>query len=77
MSNSLWPMDSSLAGASVSGLSQARILEWVAIPYSRESFQHTGKRFYPHFLHILCLLHWQADSLSLAPPRKPNEIYHY
>ena len=21
--------------------------------------------------HLLCLLHWQADSLLLAPPRKP------
>ena len=22
-------------------------------------------------LHLLCLLHWQVDSLPLAPPRKP------
>ena len=77
MSNSLWPMDGSLAGAFVPGISHARILEWVAIPYSRESSQHTCKRCYPHFLHLLHLLNRQADSLPLAPPRKPNEICQY
>ena len=25
----------------------------------------------PRLLHLLCLLHWQADSLPLAPPGKP------
>ena len=34
----LWdPMDGSLPGYSVHGILQARILEWVAIPFSRES----------------------------------------
>ena len=31
------PMDCSLPGSSVQGILQARILEWVAIPFSRES----------------------------------------
>ena len=31
------PMDCSLPGASVHGILQARILEWVAMPFSRES----------------------------------------
>ena len=31
------PVDCSLPGSSVHGISQARILEWVAIPFSRES----------------------------------------
>ena len=31
------PMDYSLPGSSVSGIFQARILEWVAIPFSRRS----------------------------------------
>ena len=31
------PMDCSLPGSSVHGIFQARILEWVAISYSRES----------------------------------------
>ena len=33
------PMDCSLPGASVHGILQARILEWVAIPFSRGSSQ--------------------------------------
>ena len=33
------PMDCSLPGASVRGILQARILEWVAIPFSRGSSQ--------------------------------------
>ena len=31
------PMDCSLPGSSVHGILQARILEWVAMPFSRES----------------------------------------
>ena len=46
-------MDGSLPGSSVHGVSQARILEWVAISFSRESSQ----------LSNLYLLLWQADSL--------------
>ena len=39
MSNSLNPMDCSPPGSSVPGILQARILQWVAIPFSRESSQ--------------------------------------
>ena len=35
------PMDCSLPGSSVHGISQARILEWVAISFSRGSSQPT------------------------------------
>ena len=34
------PLDCSPPGSSVYGILQARILEWVAIPFSRGSFQH-------------------------------------
>ena len=34
------PMDYSLAGSSVHGILQSRILEWVTIPFSRGSFWH-------------------------------------
>ena len=27
--------------------------------------------------HLLCLLHWQAGSLALTPPRKPGTHVHY
>ena len=33
------PMDCSLPGSSVLGISQARVLEWAAIPFSRGSSQ--------------------------------------
>ena len=39
MSNSLWPVDCSPPGPSVHGILQARILELVAISFSRESSQ--------------------------------------
>jgi len=32
-------LDYSLPGSSVHGILQVRILEWVAIPFTRESFQ--------------------------------------
>ena len=37
VSNSLWPVDCSPPGSSVRGILQARILDWVAIPFSRGS----------------------------------------
>ena len=39
MSDFLWPFDYSLPGSFVHGIFQARILEWVAISYSRGSSQ--------------------------------------
>ena len=38
-----YPMDCSLPNSTVHGILQARILEWVAIPFSRESFQPRGQ----------------------------------
>ena len=48
------PVDSSPPGSSVHGISQARILEWVAMPSSRGSSR------------LPWLLHWQVDSLPLC-----------
>ena len=56
------PMDCSLSGSSVLGIFQARILEWVAVSYSRLIFLTQGSN--PS---LLCFLHWQADSLPLSP----------
>ena len=52
------PMDYSLLSSSVHGILQARILEWVAIPFSREILLTQGPN--PH------LLHWQMGSLPLS-----------
>ena len=56
------PMDRSLPGSFVHGISQARILEWVAIPFSGESSQPRDQTRSPAL---------EADSLSFEPPRKP------
>ena len=50
-------MDYSPTGSSVYGMSLARILEWVAIPFSRGSSWIRAR---------MCVLHWQVDSLPLA-----------
>ena len=52
-------MDCSPPGFSIHGIYQTRILEWVAISYSRESPQPRDWTW------IFFLLHWQADSLPL------------
>ena len=61
-------MDCSLPGFSVHGIAQARILEWVAISYSRRSYQPrdqtcisciVGKFFYP------CTT-WTQDAAAAA-----------
>ena len=52
------PMDWSPPGFSVHGILQARILEWVAISFSRDS---SGQ------LPNLPLWHWQVNSLLLSP----------
>ena len=37
-------MDCSLQGSSIYGILQAKILEWVAIPFSRESSQSRDQK---------------------------------
>ena len=68
VSDSFGPMDHSPPGSSVHGILQARILDWVTMPYSRGSSQHKD------WTRVSCLLQWQAGSLPLAPPRKPFHI---
>ena len=60
-------MDCSLPGSFVHGILQARILEWVAIPFSRGSdLPDPGIEFGPPTL--------QADSLPSEPPGKPPGV---
>ena len=61
------PMDCSLPGFSVHGILQARILEWVAISFSRGSSQPRDQTL------ISCLLLWQTDSwvAKFASERNP------
>ena len=46
------PKDCSLPGSSVHGIFQARILEWVAISFSRESFQPRDRTHVSYFFRI-------------------------
>ena len=57
------PMDYGLPGSSAHGIPQTRILEWVAIPSSRGSFQPRDQT------QVSAL---QADSLLSEPPGKPS-----
>ena len=55
------PMHYSPSGTSVHGISQARILGWVAIPFSRGSSRPRDRTQSPAL---------QADSLPSEPPGK-------
>ena len=59
------PMDCSPSGSSVHGIFQTRILEWGAIFILQGILLTQGSK-----LSLLCILHWQEDSLPLAPPGK-------
>ena len=66
----LWdPMDCSPPVSSVHGIFQARILEWVAIFYSRGSSWPRGSN-----QGLLHLLYWQADSLPLRHLGRLNRV---
>ena len=57
------PVDCSPPGSSIHGILQARILEWVAVPFSSGS---SWPRIEPRCLAL------QADSLPSAPPGKQS-----
>ena len=66
------PMDCSLPGSLVRGIFQARVLEWVAISFSRGDLPNPGIKPRSPTL--------QADALASEPPGKPivyglNENY--
>ena len=42
------PMDYSLPGSSIHGIFQARVLEWVAIAFSKERVEHPQKEVASH-----------------------------
>ena len=57
-----YPMDCSLPGSSLHGILQARVLEWVAISFSRDLPDPGIEPGSPAF---------QADTLTSEPPGKP------
>ena len=61
-------MDCNLPGSSVHGILQARILEWVAIPVSRESSQPRNRN---------CLLHCRCILYHLSHQGSPIIVYRH
>ena len=61
------PMDCTPPGSSVHGILQARILECVAMPSSRDLLKPGIRTCLG-----LRLLQWQAGSFPLVPPGKPS-----
>ena len=59
------PMSCSLPGSSAHGILQARILQWVANSFSRESSQPKDRTRSPEL---------QTDSLLSEPPGKPSLV---
>ena len=59
------PMDSSPPGSSVHGILQARILEWVAMPSSRESSRPREQT------HVTCISCIASGVFTSEPPGKP------
>ena len=58
------PMDCSPPGSSVHGILQAKIVEWVAMPSSRGTFQPKDQAQSTAL---------QVDSLLSEPPGKPSD----
>ena len=65
-------MNCSPPGCSVHGIFQSRILEWVAISFSKES--SSPRESNPCLFH---LLRWQVDSLPLCHLGSPLVIYNF
>ena len=63
-------MDCSQPGSPVHEIFQARVLEWVTISLFQGIFQTQGLN-----LHLLGLLHWQVDSLSLSHLGSPKRSF--
>ena len=59
------PMDCNLPGSSVPGISQARMLEWVAVSFPRRSSQSRNQT------QVLCVSCLASRFFTTEPPRKP------
>ena len=78
VSDSLQPMDCSTPGSSFCGFSQARILEWVAISFSRGSSRPgdwTHISCISEFLQISSELSWSIPTLKWGSTRVIRKLY--
>ena len=58
-----------LPSSSAYGILQVRILDWVAMPSSRQSSRPRDQT------HVSCLLYWQAESLPPVPPGERASLW--
>ena len=65
------PMDCSPPGSSVHGILQARIVEWVAISFSRESSQPRDET------HVSCITCITGRFFTPEPPGSPEKFHTY
>ena len=65
----LRPMDCSLLGFSVRGISQARILDWVAISFTR------GSSWPRDQTQVSCVSYTAGGFFTAKPPGKPQHIF--
>ena len=64
------PMDYSLPGSSIRGIFQARILEWVAISFSKRSFQPRDQTQVSHTAHSSHFIVWAIRETQNIPKKK-------
>ena len=68
------PMDCSLLGSSVHGISQARMLEWVTMPFSRGSFQPRG-RIWASCIAVSCPVPYPILSPSFSSSLSRKKVF--
>ena len=71
MSDSCEPMDYSLPGSSAHGILQARILEWVAISFSRGSFQPRNRTW------VSCIVGRFFTDWAMREATSPKKIHQF
>ena len=77
VSDSLRPHDCSSPGSSVHGILQVRILEWVAIPFSRRSsWPRDRTQVSLHCRQILYCLNHQGSPYNLIGKKENRQVCH-
>ena len=76
MSNSLWPHELQPQGSSVHGIVQARILEWVAIPFSRGSSQPRDQTWVSYIVGRFFTM-WATREAPTKCGRVPSNFKHW
>ena len=66
------PIDCSCQAPLSTGFPRQEYWSWVPFPPPGIFLTQGSNSYVSNILHLLCLLHWQADSLPLGTPGKPH-----